>query len=436
MKLNYSDLEALIGLADDMALELKYSQALNQISIVEQLLLDDYSEQDRKRLRARCLYVRANIARDQSIIVGKEGAIHYFGLIAQLLEDSGDSRKYAGALIQLAYCQHIGGQDRDARQSISLALGASNSRKTMGAALRDMARLEERRGNLDAALNLLSNAVQLQRHSSVDRLSFSRTMQAAAYMNLKQDVTVAERMIDELESIPETFSTRYNSYRQLELKAALAFARQELDLVEDILIEAESTDVSRSVMRAQKRLSRMRTMLSMAQGKFISEQGGLRCILLGNDSTPESLQLLTKIKSLVESECECILIKQEPDIPGESLLSKVMRYSLMRPARTFVIYECSKPSGALTEIAVLAKDLPMARIRLAGRGDSYMVSEFTVTYRFIREFVYRSENELRETVNMAVAWCSQSLLRKAHEMMRLYHWQSADHQSRPDFLIK
>ena len=125
-------------------------------------------------------------------------------------------------------------------------------------------------------------------------------------------------------------------------------------------------------------------------------------LLLGKD-TGVGLKLLKKIQANLEDYgYYVILIKEQPDKLGESIIQKVLRYAL---SSKFVIIENSVPSGHLYEIPHVAKMAECVTVLLQekGKGATWVFEDGYFKNNAWKKFSY-SKATLDIELKKAVSW--------------------------------
>ena len=127
-------------------------------------------------------------------------------------------------------------------------------------------------------------------------------------------------------------------------------------------------------------------------------------LILGKD-TGEGLERLKRIQAhLDNSGFYTYIIKEQPDIIGESVIQKVMRYGL---SSRFVIVENSEPSGHLYEFPHITKFAELTTIVLQreGEGSTWMFEDLYPRLKSIKKFDYNNDN-LEEQIDKAIKWAN------------------------------
>lgn len=130
-------------------------------------------------------------------------------------------------------------------------------------------------------------------------------------------------------------------------------------------------------------------------------------LILGKD-TDEGLALLKRIQShLDELGFYTYIIKEQPNIIGESVLQKVLRFGL---SSRFVIIENSEPSGHLYEFPHVAKlaELTCIILQEQGKGSTWMFEDLYHRINSIRKFEYTNEN-LEDQIQSGIEWANEYL---------------------------
>jgi hypothetical protein len=125
-------------------------------------------------------------------------------------------------------------------------------------------------------------------------------------------------------------------------------------------------------------------------------------LVLGKD-TGEALDKLRLIASRLEAlGYYAIIIKDQPDKLGESVLQKVMRHAL---SSKFVIVENTEPAGQLYEIPHVGKaaECVIGFLQEEGKGATWMFEDAFARNRHWRKFVY-PPGAIERSVDEAAAW--------------------------------
>lgn len=125
-------------------------------------------------------------------------------------------------------------------------------------------------------------------------------------------------------------------------------------------------------------------------------------LILGKDSG-EGLELLKRIQTHLDSlGYYTYIIKEQPDVVGESIIQKVLRYGL---SSRFVIVENSEPSGHLYEFPHITKFAELTTIVLQkhGIGATWMFEDLYNKLQNIKKFEY-GDDDFIEQLNAGIQW--------------------------------
>lgn len=125
-------------------------------------------------------------------------------------------------------------------------------------------------------------------------------------------------------------------------------------------------------------------------------------LILGKD-TGEGLELLKRIQSHLDGlGFYTYIIKEQPDIIGESVMQKVLRFGL---SSRFVIIENSEPTGHLYEFPHITKFAELTSIVLQrqGEGSTWMFEDLYHKINNIKKFEYNNDS-LEEQINSGITW--------------------------------
>jgi hypothetical protein len=146
-------------------------------------------------------------------------------------------------------------------------------------------------------------------------------------------------------------------------------------------------------------------------------------LILGKD-TGEELQLLTvACDELAKLGYKPILVKHEPDIPEMSNEEKVR---VLADTSKFVLLENSYAAGQIAELKMCSTNrIITACLREAGKGSSWMVTDYSKDYDFIKEFEYKSQGEsFLLAIQSAVAWAENLVEQRIAYYDSKYPWRS------------
>lgn len=130
-------------------------------------------------------------------------------------------------------------------------------------------------------------------------------------------------------------------------------------------------------------------------------------LILGKD-TGEGLDLLKRIQTFLESlGYYTYIIKEQPDIIGESVMQKVLRFGL---SSRFVIIENTEPTGHLYEFPHVAKlaELTSIVLQKEGQGSTWMFEDLYHKLNNIKKFEYIEDN-LEEQIQNGIQWATDYL---------------------------
>lgn len=130
-------------------------------------------------------------------------------------------------------------------------------------------------------------------------------------------------------------------------------------------------------------------------------------LILGKD-TGEGLDLLKRIQIHLDNMgFYTYIIKEQPDIIGESVIQKVLRFGL---SSRFVIIENSEPTGHLYEFPHITKFAELTSIVLQrqGEGSTWMFEDLYHRLQNIKKFEYTNET-LEDEINLGIEWANSYL---------------------------
>ena len=146
-------------------------------------------------------------------------------------------------------------------------------------------------------------------------------------------------------------------------------------------------------------------------------------LVLGKD-TDDALERLRRIASRLEAlGYYTVIIKDQPDKLGESVLQKVMRHAL---SSKFVVVENTEPSGHLYEIPHVGKaaECVTAFLQEEGKGATWMFEDAFGKHQHWRKFVYKPD-ELDRAVDEAAQWAEDFLRQFGAFQQRVLRWMKA-----------
>lgn len=128
-------------------------------------------------------------------------------------------------------------------------------------------------------------------------------------------------------------------------------------------------------------------------------------LILGKD-TGEGLELLKRIQTHLDNlGFYTYIIKEQPDIIGESVMQKVLRFGL---SSRFVIIENSEPTGHLYEFPHITKFAELTSIVLQRKdeGSTWMFEDLYHRLQNIKKFEY-TDDTLEEQINIGIEWANE-----------------------------
>ena len=143
-------------------------------------------------------------------------------------------------------------------------------------------------------------------------------------------------------------------------------------------------------------------------------------LVLGKD-TDEALDRLRLIASRLEAlGYYAVIIKDQPDKLGESVLQKVMRHAL---SSKFVIVENTDPSGHLYEIPHVGKaaECVIAFLQEEGKGATWMFEDAFPRNKHWQKFVYPTGG-IEKSVEEAAAWAEDFVKQFGAFQQRVLPW--------------
>ncbi len=143
-------------------------------------------------------------------------------------------------------------------------------------------------------------------------------------------------------------------------------------------------------------------------------------LVLGKD-TDEALDRLRLIASRLEAlGYYAVIIKDQPDKLGESVLQKVMRHAL---SSKFVIVENTDPSGHLYEIPHVGKaaECVIAFLQEEGKGATWMFEDAFARNNHWQKFGYPADG-IEKSVEEAAAWAEDFVKQFGAFQQRVLPW--------------
>ncbi len=143
-------------------------------------------------------------------------------------------------------------------------------------------------------------------------------------------------------------------------------------------------------------------------------------LVLGKD-TGDALERLRRIASRLEARgYYAIIIKDQPDKLGESVMQKVMRYAL---SSKFVLMENTEPSGHLYEIPHVGKaaECVTAFLQEEGKGATWIFEDAFGKNQHWQKFVY-APGDLERIVDEAARWAEELIKEFGAFQQRVLPW--------------
>jgi hypothetical protein len=156
-----------------------------------------------------------------------------------------------------------------------------------------------------------------------------------------------------------------------------------------------------------------------SRADLILENSGT-VLVLGKD-TDAALDRLRLIASRLEAlGYYAVIIKDQPDKLGESVLQKVMRFAL---SSKFVIVENTDPSGHLYEIPHVGKaaECVIAFLQEEGKGATWMFEDAFARNKHWQKFVYPAGG-IEKSVEEAAAWAEDFVKQFGAFQQRVLPW--------------
>jgi hypothetical protein len=145
-----------------------------------------------------------------------------------------------------------------------------------------------------------------------------------------------------------------------------------------------------------------------------------RVLILGKDTGDGLARLRIIQKKLVDLGYDAILIKDQPDERGDSVLQKVLQYAT---SSRFVVLDNTEASGHLYELPHVSKSAECitAVLQERGRGSTWMVEDAFFRHNHWRKFEFNPE-ELEVVVEQAAAWSEDFRERFAQHQEVVLPW--------------
>jgi hypothetical protein len=146
-------------------------------------------------------------------------------------------------------------------------------------------------------------------------------------------------------------------------------------------------------------------------------------LVLGKDTAPDMERLERIAKKLESLGYYPYIIKHQPDVPGQSVVQKVMRYAL---CSKFVVVENTAASGHLYEFPHVAKAAECITVVLQadGHGATWMFEDGYAKHRHWHKVTYR-DDEIESAVETGARWAENSLVEFASYQRANLPWMQS-----------
>lgn len=145
-----------------------------------------------------------------------------------------------------------------------------------------------------------------------------------------------------------------------------------------------------------------------------------RVLILGKDTGDGLARLRIVQKKLVELGYDAILIKDQRDERGDSVVQKVLQYAT---SSRFVVLDNTEASGHLYELPHVSKSAECitAVLQERGRGSTWMIEDAFFRHNHWRKFEFNPD-ELEGVVEQAAAWAEEFRERFAQHQEAVLPW--------------
>jgi hypothetical protein len=145
-------------------------------------------------------------------------------------------------------------------------------------------------------------------------------------------------------------------------------------------------------------------------------------LVLGKDTGPALDRLKGIATRLGELGYHTSIIKEEPDLPGESIVQKVMRYAVRS---RFVLIENTEPAGHLYEIPHVTKMAECVTVVLQeeGKGATWMFEDAYAKHKHWHKITYKGR-DLNQAVELAAKWAEEFVADFAQYQVEHLPWRS------------
>jgi hypothetical protein len=150
-----------------------------------------------------------------------------------------------------------------------------------------------------------------------------------------------------------------------------------------------------------------------------TSRGG-RVLILGKDTGDGLTRLRSVQTQLIALGYDAVLIKDQPEVRGESVIQKVLHYAT---SCRFVILDNTEASGHLYELPHVSKSAECITVVLQerGRGSTWMLEDAFFRHNHWRKFEFDS-SELASVLEQAVAWAEDFKERFAEHQETVLPW--------------
>lgn len=205
----------------------------------------------------------------------------------------------------------------------------------------------------------------------------------------------------------------------------IPFSDSELDEDDEVHIFVRWTLTENSDIEIQKLIEKINTAFDIVFERANSMLENSDSILILGKDTGEGLELLKRIQAHLENlGFYTYIIKEQPDIIGESVMQKVLRFGL---SSRYVIIENSEPTGHLYEFPHITKFAELTSIVLQrkGEGATWMFEDLYHKLKGIKKFEYTNEN-LEEQINQGIDWADNYLKEFGNYQMENLPWMKKE----------
>lgn len=205
----------------------------------------------------------------------------------------------------------------------------------------------------------------------------------------------------------------------------IPFSDSELDEDDEVHIFVRWTLTENSDIEIQKLIEKINTAFDIVFERANSMLENSDSILILGKDTGEGLELLKRIQAHLENlGFYTYIIKEQPDIIGESVMQKVLRFGL---SSRYVIIENSEPTGHLYEFPHITKlaELTSIVLQRKGEGATWMFEDLYHKLKGIKKFEYTNEN-LEEQINQGIDWADNYLKEFGNYQMENLPWMKKE----------